>query len=311
MNINENNNIKKSLILFELKDKLDFLAKLYLENKLPRNLMISGKKGIGKSTLINHFMNFVYDRENYDFKNNSINDQTLFYNQYLKNIFNNIIYLSGDNFKNIKIDDIRDLKKQLSKSTISNKERFIIFDDIELFNNNSLNALLKIIEEPNEHNYFILINNKMKPLLETIKSRSIELKIFLPNNKRVKIIESLIKKNNLEILIDFKSINLSPGDFLSFNHILSQNKIDIDDHLVLNLEKILNLYKKNKNIILINMILFLTDYYFYKLQKKNIYNIEKINNNKHFVIKNINKFVDLNLNQNSLINSITSQLSNG
>ena len=92
---------------------------------------------------------------------------------------------------------------------------------------------------------------------------------------------------------------------------VSSNEIKLEDDFLTNIEKILNLYKKNKNIILINMILFLTDYYFYKLQKKNIYNIEKINNNKHFVIKNINKFVDLNLNQNSLINSITSQLSNG
>ena len=35
-----------------------------------------------------------------------------------------------------------------------NKPRFIIFDDVELFNNNSLNALLKIIEEPSKNNFF-------------------------------------------------------------------------------------------------------------------------------------------------------------
>ena len=31
-----------------------------------------------------------------------------------------------------------------------------------------LNALLKIIEEPSKNNYFILINNKSKPLIETL-----------------------------------------------------------------------------------------------------------------------------------------------
>ena len=51
--------------------------------------------------------------------------------------------------------------------------RFIIFDDIEKININSINSLLKIIEEPTIKNYFILINNKSKPLLETIRSRCI------------------------------------------------------------------------------------------------------------------------------------------
>ena len=37
---------------------------------------------------------------------------------------------------------------------------------------------LKIIEEPNKNNYFILINNKSKNLIDTIKSRCIEIKII-------------------------------------------------------------------------------------------------------------------------------------
>ena len=39
-------------------------------------------------------------------------------------------------------------------------------DDVEVFNNNSLNALLKLIEEPNKNNYFLLINNETQPLIE-------------------------------------------------------------------------------------------------------------------------------------------------
>ena len=61
----------------------------------------------------------------------------------------------------LKIDDIRNLKTRIYQSTIDNKERFIILDDVEQFNQNSLNALLKIIEEPTNKNYF-LINNKSK-----------------------------------------------------------------------------------------------------------------------------------------------------
>jgi len=311
MNINEYNDPKNSLVLFGLGNKLDFLIKLYNSKKLPRILMITGKKGVGKFTLINHFLNYIYDKDNYDLKNKSIDNQTQFYKQYLNNIFSNIIYLSGDNFKNVKIDDIRDLKSTILKTNISEKERFIILDDIELFNTNSLNALLKIIEEPTSKNYFVLINSKTKPLMETIYSRSLEIKILLSNETRIKIIESLIKKNNLEVFIDFNSSSLTPGNFLSFNKICEENKINIDGEFLQNIEILLNFYKKNKNVNLINMILFLTDYHFYNLQEKKNDNIEKVIEDKSFVINNINKFIEYNLNQNSLINAISNKLSNG
>ena len=311
MNINEYIDPKNSLVLFGLGSKLDFLIKLYNLEKLPRVLMISGKKGVGKFTLVNHFLSYIYDKDNYDLKNKSINNKTQFYKQYLNNVFPNIIYLSGSNFKNIKIEDIRDLKSAILKTSISKKERFIILDDIEIFNINSLNALLKIIEEPSSNNYFVLINNKTKPLIETIYSRSLEIKIFLSNETRIKIIESLIKENNLEVFIDFNSSNLTPGNFLSFNKIFEENKINVDEDFLKNLETLLNLYKKTKNINLINVILFLTDCYFYNLQEKKIDNIERVIENKSFVINNINKFILYNLNQNSLINAINNKLSNG
>jgi len=311
MNINEYNDPKNSLVLFGLDSKLDFLIKLYNSKKLPKVLMISGKKGVGKFTLINHFLSYIYDKDNYDLKNKSINNQTQFYKQYLNNIFSNIIYLSGSNFKNVKIEDIRDLKSTILKTTISKKERFIILDDIELFNTNSLNALLKIIEEPSSNNYFVLINSRTKSLIKTIYSRSLEVKVLLTNETRIKVIESLIKKNNLEVFIDFNSSNLTPGNFLSFNKVFEENKINIDEDFLKNLEILLNLYKKTKNINLINIILFLTDYHFCNLQEKKIDNFERVIENKSFVINNINKFIAYNLNQNSLINAINNKLSNG
>ena len=158
MNSNEIFDPKKSLTLLEIEKKLLFLINLYKNNKFPKVLMISGKKGVGKFTLINHFLTYIFDKKNYDLKNKIINNQTQFYKQYLNNIFPDIIYLSGDNFKSIKIDDIRDLKSRILQTTISENNRFIILDDIELFNVNSLNALLKIIEEPLSKNHFISRN---------------------------------------------------------------------------------------------------------------------------------------------------------
>ena len=62
-------NPKNSLVLFGLDEKLDFLINLYITKKFPKVLMISGKKGNGKFTLVNHFLTYAFDPDNYDIKN--------------------------------------------------------------------------------------------------------------------------------------------------------------------------------------------------------------------------------------------------
>ena len=244
--MNEYNDPKKSLTLYEFNDKFNFLINLYNSKKMPKVLMLSGKKGIGKFTLINHVLAYIFDKDNYDAKNKTINNNSNYYKQYLNNIFPNVIFLGGKDFKNIKVEDIRNLKLRLLKTNLSSKERFIILDDIELFNESSLNALLKIIEEPLSNNHFIMINNKTKYLIETIYSRSLELKISLNNKTRLKIIKSLVNKDNLKVLIDFETTNLSPGNFLIFNKICIENKIEINESFLKNLQVLISLYKKIK-----------------------------------------------------------------
>ena len=145
---------KNSLSLFNLKENFEFISELYSKKNLPNVLMFTGNKGSGKSTLINHFLYSIFDTDNYDKKTFSISKNSTILKQFQNNIFSNIIYINGADYKSVKIEDVRNLKKQILQSTIANKDRFIIFDDIELFNQNSLNALLKIIEEPSQKNYF-------------------------------------------------------------------------------------------------------------------------------------------------------------
>ena len=294
--------------LYGLKNYFNHFVNLYNSNKLPNVIMLTGKKGVGKFTLVNHFLYFIFNKENYNTKDFIIEDENLFYNKYKNNLFSNIIYISGSNFKNVKIEDIRALKSQLLKSTISNKDRFIVFDDVELFNKNSLNALLKIIEEPSKKNFFILVNNGIKPMLETITSRSLEFKIMISNHKRIEIIDNLINEGNLKIFIDYKSMILTPGNFILFNKICEEQDINIEDNLSKNIEKLINLYKKNKDIDYINLLLLIIDFYFSNLIKSNKISLDKILTNKNFILKNINNFVNFNINPNSLINSINNHL---
>ena len=155
---------KNSLALFEFDNYLKFLIKLDQNNKFPKVLLLSGEKGVGKFTLVNHFLAYIFDKNNYDLEKKTINSQSSYYKQYKNNVFSNIIYLSGSLYQNIKVEDIRSLKSTINKSIVSGGKRYIILDDIELFNLNSLNALLKMIEEPFDKDCFILINNKTKPI---------------------------------------------------------------------------------------------------------------------------------------------------
>ena len=303
-------NPRNSLVLFGLNKEFDFLVDLYDTNKFPKSLMISGPKGSGKFTLINHLLNYIYDKNNYTLKERIINKDTIFYKQYLNEVFSNIIYLSGDYFKNTKIEEIRLLKSTILKSSLSNLKRFIIFDDVELFNTNCLNALLKIIEEPVSNNYFILIDNQKKPLIKTVQSRALKFKVFLNQMSKKKIIESLLKFYKINPYINYDNGNLTPGNYLLFNYVCENNKIDLDNNYQLNLETILNLFKKTKDNKYINLSMYLTDYYFNKLSKSKNNRLEKIVEDRSFIISNLNKFVLYNLNQKSLINAINSKLSN-
>ena len=294
--------------LFELEKYFKFISKLYLKQNLPKVLMFSGSKGSGKATLVNHFLHSIFDYKNYNLKEFSISKNSIFLSQIHSNIFPNVILIKGTNYKSVKVEDIRNLKTKILQSTISNKDRFIIFDDIELFNQNSLNALLKIIEEPSKKNYFFLINNKSKPLLETIKSRTLEIKLILSESKRLKIIERLVSFFKIELVLDPKSSFLSPGNFLKFNHICKENNIFPSRNFIENLSKLLNLYKKDKDILFINLAFFVVDYYFKHLKDKNLFNNDKIFEIKNYIFENLNNFMLYNINLNSFINAVDKKI---
>ena len=162
-----------------------------------------------------------------------------------------------------------------------------------------------------KNNFFFLINNKSKPLIETIQSRCLDIKLILKEEKRLEIIDLLVEKYDLNLIIDPKISKLTPGCFIKFNYIFEENKIFLNEDFITSLNILLNLYKKNKAIMYIDMILFLTDNHFNNINKKNFSINERIIENRRFVFDNINKFFLYNLNQNSLLNIIHDKINDG
>jgi hypothetical protein len=70
----------------------------------------------------------------------------------------------------------------------------------------------------------------------------------------------------------------------------------------------LNLYKKKKDILFINIAFFLADIYFKDLKINNIFKNDKIYDIKNFIFDNLNNFLLHNINQNALINVVNNKL---
>ena len=136
--------------LFEQKEIFNQLSKLYKNDNLPSKILLCGEKGIGKSTLAYHLINFVLSENEehpYDYENNIINPANKSYKLIL-NKSNPNFYLIDvlDDKKNIDINQIRELILNLNKSSFNKKKSFVLIDNIELLNINSINALLKILD---------------------------------------------------------------------------------------------------------------------------------------------------------------------
>ena len=306
MKIEEVLETKNSFELYGLDNYLNNFISLFEKNKFPKILLLTGAKGLGKSTIVNHFLSYVFDKENYNIEKKIINSNAKYLNLYKNNLFENIIYLQGDSINKIKVEDARNLKLKILKKSNNNLPRFIILDDVELFNKNSLNALLKTIEEPSKNNFFILINNLQYPILETIKSRSLETKFFLPLNKRIFIINCLIKKYKLKnIIIDYENIEITPGHFILFHILCEENKIDLNKNYLKNINILIKLFKKTKSRYYILLINFIIENFFHTKIKSGQKNINDLIKERLYVSKTIDNFLVYNLTQNSFINSIS------
>ena len=97
------------------------------------------------------------------------------------------------------IDDVRKLINQsnLTNSVDGINKTFLIINNLELLNKNSIIALLKTFEEPPPNTVLILITHNLKLIPQTIKSRCIKIKFnpykLLGNNfKNEKDSENII-----------------------------------------------------------------------------------------------------------------------
>lgn len=301
------------LNLFSHKEEFQKLINLYKNNNLPNKILFSGEKGIGKCTLAYHLINyilssnedFIYDLDNLKI----IPDNKSFKLVQNKSNPNFILVDIHEEKKKIDISQIRNLILTLNKSSFNTKPRFVLIDNIELLNINAVNALLKILEEPNDNINFILINNN-KRILPTLKSRCLNFKIQLTARQSIEITNKILNNNYNEFLNEDLVNNYStPGEILNLIDFANKNDIDlIKTNLKNFIKKIImeKLYKKNNSVK--NLIYSLMEFYFRK--NVSVANIKLINSYNYF-LKKIENTKTFNLDEETLFMEFEDSILNG
>lgn len=184
--------------------------------------LLYGIKGAGKRNIVNEIAKNILSISTNNDVSNSIN---LFEN----GTHPDVKILQSENI--ISVDEVRELISFTSlKPSISNVKIGIV-DSAENLNISAANALLKILEEPQNDTYFFLLSDNLSKVIPTIKSRCLLIniennfkndfflneeikKIQLQDAKILKEITSssigfsveLIKKDLISILCDFLDI---------------------------------------------------------------------------------------------------------
>ena len=303
----------RQLDLFGHENQFTNLTDLYTNKKLPNKILLSGVKGIGKSTLAYHIVNFIlsYDEDfSYNDKNFKINPDNKSFKLIINKSNPNFILIDiNEDKKNIDINQIRHLILTLNKSSFNTKPRLVLIDNIELLNTNSINALLKILEEPNDNINFILINNNKK-ILPTLKSRCLNFKIQLTTSQSFDVTNKILNTNCMDFLNDELINNYStPGEILNLLDFANKSNVDLKEIKLKECIKNIIIEKKYKKDSSVKQLLYtLIEIYF----RENIsINNTKLINVQNYFLKKINNTKIFNLDDESLLMEFEDRVLNG
>ena len=299
--------------LFSLDNYLLEFVELYKKKRLPTKILLSGDKGLGKSTLAFHLVNYILsinEENSYIIKESKINPENRSYKLAINGSNPNLLLVDTlSEKKNIDINQIRELINNLNKSSFNTKERFIIIDNIETLNISSINALLKVLEEPPSNTYFILINND-RFILPTLKSRCINFRISLDHKTSISVINKILDNDIMKFINkDLINYYLTPGQIYHLIEFFKLQKHDLKDYDLKSFLKLVikdNLYKKDA---LIKDIIF--QYFeFYFLTKVKLAKSRTFEYYDYF-LKRINETKKFNLDEESLFMEFEYKILNG
>ena len=123
----------EQLYLYEYRYQFDLFKKLIESKRLPKCMLFSGSKGIGKATFTYHLINYflsINEKYKYSIENKQIDPNNPSFGLINSNVHPNFYNLDSDNYENeIKIDQVRNLLKFLKNTTYNNNLKLVLIDN--------------------------------------------------------------------------------------------------------------------------------------------------------------------------------------
>ena len=308
---------KKQLSLFGYEDYFYLFTKLYEKREMPNCILLSGSKGLGKSTFAYHFINYLLSKD--EKKKYSVNEFTIdkdnqSYKLLNMNTHPNFFLIENNAFeRNIKIDQVRNLLRFLNKSTYNKNLKIVMIDNVESLNLNSSNALLKSIEEPQNNTFFIIIHNSAFKILDTVKSRCTEFKIFFNTLEKKNIFKNIIKQYNYEFDINEIIENYyfdTPGNLIKYFLALNKANININKNKLSSILYFIEKYKAEKNPEILSFITLFVEMFYNELCLNDNKNLNGYFFNQSKILKQIDDMKRFNLNEKNVFIWIKNILKN-
>ena len=238
-------------------NELKVLYKLY-KLQLPNSIILTGQDVDIITNIANNFASLVINKK--QIKNYNEFQEFIYNSHYQETQFvlkiEPIFFEDKQRFKkNIYREDIKHVSQFFSTKDEINQKRICIINLIDDFSLDAANSILKIIEEPNKNNHFIIINQTKTRCLKTIVSRSSS--IFFGKLSYANFINFYKDSENEEYLNYLYQI--TNGSSYLTKKFIEFNFYEINDHF--------RVLLKNRNKIKSNTAIHYIDY----LQKfKNI-----------------------------------------
>jgi len=299
---------KSQLRLFGFRNHFNSFIKLYEKKELPNSILLSGSKGLGKSTFAYHIINYLLSKNEerqYSIKDLVIDETNLSYRLLSANTHPNFFLIENNLLeRDIKIEQVRNLLKFLSKTTYTRNLKIIMIDNAENLNLNSSNALLKAIEEPQNNTFFFIIHNSASKIPDTIKSRCTEFKFFFTISEKKTIFESIIKQYKNEFKLNQIVENLyydTPGNLIKYFLTLDQANISLTGDNLSCILYFIEKYKNEKNPETLTFLCFFIHKFYNELCLCNNNNVSSYLFNLSKILKQIDDMKKFNLNEKNIL----------
>lgn len=198
-----------------------------------------------KNIVVQYLINKITDQTNHNFSVLNLEN----------NLNPNLIIIQNQISKEITIEDVRKLGKFFSLKSATSKYRIAVINGVEQLNSNSLNALLKIVEEPPKYCIIFLLANS-PDMSATLKSRCMMIRLKQLSSdlavKLISVVNDQISHSDIKnlLIITNNSINMALelariGGISLYEQLI--NLFIIDKYVdPINLQQLINQLKQSK-----------------------------------------------------------------